>query len=52
MGGLGTDRGTGSVVLAWLEIELGIEVQGGPGEEREVFSAGKGGKSDVTLSIT
>lgn len=43
-------EGLAALVLASLETELGVEVQGGPGKEREMFSARKSGKCDVSLS--
>ena len=40
------------VLLAWLATELVVEAQEGPEEEKEVSSARKGGRSDVTIPIT
>lgn len=40
------------VLLAWLGAELAVKAQKGPEEEKEVFSAEKGRRSDVTIPIT
>lgn len=43
---------TALVHLAWLGADLVVEALEGPEEEKEVFPAGKGGKSGVTIPIT
>lgn len=40
------------ILVAWLGTELVVEAQEGPEEKKEVFSAGKGGRSDITVPNT